>query len=236
MLSPSKTSHQNYTIRNWTNVQKQLIVVKYIYKQHNVVYNEIKQVKGGVNKPYFVRCVTVGSTIVVSRIKIMNEGGGEIRLLNFILSVLEKLCVVFMAVMVVIIFSQAFARYVLGVSILWSEQIAILSMVWITFLGSAIAWRGDSNIRVDFFLRLLPKKLKAYVEVFNYIICIIFLVILAYYSIQVIELTATQINPISGLPNSLFYLPILISSILMVTYLSLLTIHKIYDEKRRVIK
>src|SRR5690625_3898888 len=116
-----------------------------------------------------------------------------------------------MVLMVVIIFAQAFSRYVLGISILWSEQIVILSMVWITFLGSAIAWKGNSNIKIDFFLELLPEKWRIFVDVFNYIICAVFMAILIKHSYHVIELTSKQINPISGLPNSLFYIPIFLS-------------------------
>lgn len=54
-----------------------------------------------------------------------------------------------MLVMSVLISWQVFARYVVGHSLSFSEEVARFSMVWITMLGAAYAYRYGSLIAVD---------------------------------------------------------------------------------------
>ncbi|UTW10193.1 TRAP transporter small permease [Marinobacterium rhizophilum] len=52
-------------------------------------------------------------------------------------------------VMTVLISWQVFARYVMGDSLTFSEEVARFSMVWLTMLGAAYAYRHGSLIAVD---------------------------------------------------------------------------------------
>ena len=61
-----------------------------------------------------------------------------------------------MAVMTVLIAWQVFARYVMGSSLSFSEEVARFSTVWLTMLGAAYAYRHGALIAVD----LLPGLLR----------------------------------------------------------------------------
>ncbi len=52
-------------------------------------------------------------------------------------------------VMTVLISWQVFARYVMGNSLTFSEEVARFSLVWMTMLGAAYAYRHGSLIAVD---------------------------------------------------------------------------------------
>ncbi|SNR96637.1 TRAP transporter small permease [Pseudomonas segetis] len=52
-------------------------------------------------------------------------------------------------VMTVLISWQVFARYVMGHSLTFSEEVARFSMVWMTMLGAAYAYRHGSLIAVE---------------------------------------------------------------------------------------
>ena len=54
-----------------------------------------------------------------------------------------------MLVMSVLIAWQVFARYVMGNSLTFSEEVSRFSMVWMTLLGAAYAYRYGSLIAVD---------------------------------------------------------------------------------------
>ena len=56
-----------------------------------------------------------------------------------------------MLVMTVLISWQVFARYVMGNSLSFSEEVSRFSMVWMTMLGAAYAYRYGSLISVDLF-------------------------------------------------------------------------------------
>lgn len=55
-----------------------------------------------------------------------------------------------------IVFAQVFARYVLGNSIGWSEEIARAMLVAITFLGCAIAMRRNTHIAIEVLFSYIP--------------------------------------------------------------------------------
>lgn len=66
--------------------------------------------------------------------------------------VIGWLMAVLMAVMTVLISWQVFARYVMGNSLTFSEEVARFSTVWLTMLGAAYAYRYGALIAVE----LLP--------------------------------------------------------------------------------
>lgn len=55
-----------------------------------------------------------------------------------------------------IVFAQVVARYLLGNSIGWSEEIARALLVAITFLGCAIAMRRNTHIAIEVLFSYIP--------------------------------------------------------------------------------
>jgi TRAP-type C4-dicarboxylate transport system permease small subunit len=66
-----------------------------------------------------------------------------VSLLRGVSNVLDRVSiygiVVIMAAMTAIVFTQVFMRYVLNRSIPWGEEISRYMMIWVCFLGSAVA-------------------------------------------------------------------------------------------------
>jgi TRAP-type C4-dicarboxylate transport system permease small subunit len=58
-----------------------------------------------------------------------------------------------------IIFYQFFTRYALNDSAAWTEEIARYFLVATVFVGAAMCVRKNNHIQVDFFYRVLPKRL-----------------------------------------------------------------------------
>jgi TRAP-type C4-dicarboxylate transport system permease small subunit len=61
-------------------------------------------------------------------------------------------------VLALVIFYQFFTRYVLNDSASWTEEIARYLLVCTAFVGAAINVRKNNHIQVDFFYRLLPRR------------------------------------------------------------------------------
>lgn len=59
---------------------------------------------------------------------------------------------VFLAAMVTIVLAQVFYRYVLNDAFGWSEEVAKVMMVWVTFLVSPWAYRYGAFVSVDMFV------------------------------------------------------------------------------------
>lgn len=84
---------------------------------------------------------------------------------------LECALVCLFIVIIVCVSLQVFFRYLLNDPLIWSEEVARLSFLWMVFLGLGIAERDHSHIAVDFFVDRMPqcvqKPLRLAVEVFG---------------------------------------------------------------------
>lgn len=66
--------------------------------------------------------------------------------------------VLLVSIFVLIIF-QVFTRYVLNMPLSWSEELARLLVVWLTFIGAGFVASRNAHIAVDLLAVYLPKKL-----------------------------------------------------------------------------
>jgi TRAP-type C4-dicarboxylate transport system permease small subunit len=70
----------------------------------------------------------------------------------------EALCAVLFAVMALITFANVITRYFLKYSLAFTEEIVVSFFVWLTLLGTAIAFREQSHLGFTFLVERLPGK------------------------------------------------------------------------------
>lgn len=75
---------------------------------------------------------------------------------------------------VVLIFIQVIFRYLFNNSLNWTEELAKYLFVWMTFIGSASAFKDRIHIGVDFFVELLPLKYRHYANVMDIVLITLF--------------------------------------------------------------
>lgn len=144
-------------------------------------------------------------------------------------SVMEKLCAFLMILMCLCSFAQVANRVFFGKSFIWTDEIVLFSMVWVTFFGSALAVARDSHTRIDFFVSLFNPKIKAYILAFSNILCAVFTVALAYISLPVFKKNLTIYSSGLHIPNAVNYFAVIAGSVIMVVYFVVLAIQKIKE-------
>src|SRR5262245_49007797 len=77
---------------------------------------------------------------------------------------MEAATVLLMVGEVVIVAAGVFWRYVLGRPIAGSDEIATLVLVWLTFLGGAVAQRRRAHPRVGLFVQHLSPSAMTYID------------------------------------------------------------------------
>ncbi len=100
--------------------------------------------------------------------------------------------------LVLLVFIAAFTRYI-GYPINWSVDMAQCLFAWCTFLAADIAMRNDKLMKVDFFVRRLPKNLQSKVEQLNLVIILVFLAALVGYGIWLSY--TTRFRTFQGIPG-----------------------------------
>ena len=129
---------------------------------------------------------------------------------------LEVLCAILMIVMCLCSFAQVANRLIFNKSFIWTDEIVLFSMVWVTFFGSALAVSRNTHTRIDFFVSLFKPRVKGYILAFSDVLCAAFCVALAYVSLPVFRKNMTIYSSGLHLPNAISYFAVIVGSVLMV--------------------
>jgi TRAP-type C4-dicarboxylate transport system permease small subunit len=129
-----------------------------------------------------------------------------------------SICLITMSFMVIIIFAQVISRYVFNASFSWSEEIARFLMVWVTFAGSAYAFRKGAHIGITALVEALPNNYGFYVKLLSRFLTILFFIVLGYYGWEhtAQQLAIGQVAPATRLPVAIPYSAVPIGSILVI--------------------
>lgn len=147
-----------------------------------------------------------------------------------LLTKIISICVaVLMAFCAVIVFIQVFRRHVFGSVFQWAEEVAIYSVIWITFLASVLCLRDGEHTRIEVFINLFPHSIRKWIEVFDYLVCFGFMALLCYHSIELLQINGAFRSAASNIPMVFVYSSILVSGILMVPYFGVLIYEKIKE-------
>jgi TRAP-type C4-dicarboxylate transport system permease small subunit len=92
-------------------------------------------------------------------------------MLTKIEEVISCLC---MGVMVVIIGMQVFNRYVLGSSLVWSEELGRFLFIWSVWIGCSYAMRADRHLRVTALSEFSGHRVRFALDVFAQVSTLVF--------------------------------------------------------------
>ncbi len=107
--------------------------------------------------------------------------------------------------MAAIVFLQFFTRYILNNSLAWTEEIARYMLMWLTFIGAAVAMRRGTHIAVEFAHVFLPAPA---VRVLNFVIDVLvvgFVGLLCWFAIQITRRMQIQTMTVIEWPMSIVY-------------------------------
>jgi TRAP-type C4-dicarboxylate transport system permease small subunit len=119
-------------------------------------------------------------------------------------------------IMASVVFLQFFSRYVLNDAFAWTEEIARYLLMWITFVGAAVAMRRRTHIAVEVLHQFLPLPI---VRVLNFLIDVVvlgFLVLLAWFAWTVTERMEIQRMTVFDVSMAYVYGGVFVGCVLLV--------------------
>lgn len=139
------------------------------------------------------------------------------------LSRLTSYAVVFAAAagliaMVAIIAWQVFSRYVLGSAPPWSEQAALVLMLWIALPAAAAGVREQFHIGMDFALGRLRGRVAKAARLSIHALVLLFGLALVVWGGELVARTWTHTLPALGLPRGAAYLVVPLSGVLIIAF------------------
>jgi len=141
------------------------------------------------------------------------------RLLEWITTVVKWVMVYMTCVIFVITTFTVFTRYVLNIVPSWSEEIPRYLLVWITYLGAALAIKFKEHISLEVFFNLMPLRARQVGHLFLNVLVAIVAVIMVVYGIGLVNHFGDDLMESIPVTNFWLYLAMPVSGTLMLLYL-----------------
>ena len=100
-----------------------------------------------------------------------------------------------MVAMFLVLLLQIISRFIAFIPLPWSQDLIVFLLICSVFLGACTATANNKQIRLEFFVDLLPKKLTEVILIIADLISIAFLVVV---TSQAFQLTGENMHVIVG--------------------------------------
>jgi TRAP-type C4-dicarboxylate transport system permease small subunit len=121
--------------------------------------------------------------------------------------------------MLIIASAQVFFRYVINLSISWSQDLLTYMLIWSVFIGISLAVKKRKHIKVELAFVILPERMQFHLKIFSNLVFMAFCGIFSYYSmIKVYKLIFVnqQISESTGLSMWMIQIAVPIGFILSI--------------------
>lgn len=123
-----------------------------------------------------------------------------------------------LSALVVVVSWQVFSRYVLNSSPRWSTEVAVILLVWLGLLATAIGARERSHVAMAFVADRLPRITAPVVNRLGSAFLLAFGLYLVIQGWEFTQLTMRSTLPSTGLPTAVQYAAMPVSGVLLTVY------------------
>lgn len=100
---------------------------------------------------------------------------------------------------------QIVARFILMVSIPWTDELARYLMIWASFVGLGVAYRKRELICVAFFREKLPPRLLKVALLLSDLLCSVFAIVIVIYGVKFCLQNMAQASPSMRISLGIIY-------------------------------
>ena len=129
-----------------------------------------------------------------------------------------------MLVMTVLIGWQVIARFIVGESLTFSEEVSRFVMVWLVLLGAAYAAKNGRLMKVDIVEHMLSGRAKSTVIMVAGVLSIVFYLVLVVFGFFIVSAVSYQMTPATEVSMSIPMAALPVGGILLVIN----TIHQMF--------
>ena len=115
----------------------------------------------------------------------------------------ESLIIIMLAYMAIMNFLNVVFRYCFANSFSFTEELTITVFVWVTMLGASAAFKRNAHMGMSFVADLFHGKARAFASLFVTICNLLFMIILLYYGIEMVQgqMTMGSTTPVLRMPQ-----------------------------------
>ena len=115
---------------------------------------------------------------------------------------IEWIASALLVLLMVLLLLGVISRYVFALPLVWVDEVASLSFLWLAMLGSAIAFDRNEHLRLTLFLTKMPPRLRTFIDAFAPTVAAAFLLALVYPAFEYAYDEWDIITPALNIPNA----------------------------------
>ncbi len=148
----------------------------------------------------------------------------------------SALLVVLLLVMTGATLAGVFARYFMNDALVWSEEVARYSMVWLSFMGGGLVFRHGGHIAIDVLVRKLPDGILRHVVFgFSQLVILCFLAVVLWKGVEMVEQSAFMTTAALQISMVIPYASIPVGAALMIYHLMAAAIQSYWQAGSRTV-
>lgn len=128
-------------------------------------------------------------------------------------------CAIILAIMVLIVFSNAVLRYLFHSGFIATEEILRYLFIYLTFLGVVEVSYQRKHIAVSILTDALPKKIRTSIYILGYILSLYALYILFNGSIEYFKESDTSVGQVTGIPFQFIIASIIFAALGVIVFI-----------------
>ncbi len=140
------------------------------------------------------------------------------KVLDFISLVSQIVTGVGLVVLTVIFGWLVFGRYVLNATPTWVEQVSLLLVMLIGFLGASVGIHKNTHLGVSYFREISPRPVRRVFELITHVILAVFGAVMLVYSYQLVIFKWGTDIPLINIPEGLRAVPIMLCGLFTLLY------------------
>jgi TRAP-type C4-dicarboxylate transport system permease small subunit len=139
---------------------------------------------------------------------------------GFLIRNLEEIvCGFLLASIIVVMFLDVVLRYLFKSPFLWTDEYTRLALIWMTFTGVIVAVKKGTHINVDVLFVKLPRAWQRILLLLGKITFMGFCTLMIINGIPLTKLKMDIPTPALGWSWGLFYLPLVVSGVLVIFWI-----------------
>lgn len=148
---------------------------------------------------------------------------------------ISYLAMIFLVAMILIVSTTVFTRYLFNFTFRWTDEVALLMMIWFGFLGMALGVKNSVHLSIEYFMSLFPENYQKYIYKFEDILVGLFGGFMLKYGWDLYNATKATVLPATQWTRGLLFIMFPLSGILILIY-SIAKFFGILSEEHRTIQ
>ena len=126
-----------------------------------------------------------------------------------------------MIAMVVLTLLQVTSRYALQSPYPWTEELARIDLIYLTFFGSIVAFQRRAHLKVEILVHALPPGMRRWLGIIIDLASMLVLGVLVWQGVPLLEKFWPMLSAALNWPTTVFYFPVVFSCSVMLVYTAL---------------